>query len=52
MSQGQIVEHGEPGQLMAEPEHQYTRTLMESMPQIGTRWPELALPEELLISQP
>ena len=46
MSQGRIVERGEPGQLMAAPEHKYTRTLMESMPQIGVRWPELTAPEE------
>lgn len=41
MSQGQIVERGEPGQLIEAPNHQYTRILMDAMPQIGVRWPEL-----------
>jgi peptide/nickel transport system ATP-binding protein len=41
MSQGNVVEQGEPERLMASPEHHYTRTLMDSMPQIGVRWPEL-----------
>ena len=36
-----VVEQGEPERLMASPEHHYTRTLMDSMPQIGVRWPEL-----------
>jgi len=56
MSQGQIVERGEPERLMAAPEHTYTQSLMDAMPQIGTRWPELEsaavrLPRESLISQ-
>ena len=41
MSQGHIVERGEPGQLIDAPKHKYTRMLMDSMPQIGVRWPEL-----------
>lgn len=41
MNQGRIVERGEPQQLMAQPEHAFTRTLMDAMPQIGVRWPEL-----------
>lgn len=41
MNQGQIVERGEPQQLMATQEHAFTRTLMDAMPQIGKRWPEL-----------
>lgn len=57
MSQGQIVERGAPERLMAAPEHTYTQSLMDAMPQIGIRWPELESavlhsPRESLISQP
>ena len=41
MSKGQIVERGEPAQLIDEPNHHYTRMLLDSMPQIGVPWPEL-----------
>ena len=45
MSQGRIVERGEPERLMSAPEHSYTQSLMDAMPQISIRWPELASPE-------
>jgi ABC-type oligopeptide transport system ATPase subunit len=41
MRSGSVVERGAPARLLAEPAHEFTRTLLESMPQIGTRWPEL-----------
>lgn len=41
MRSGQVVERGAPAQLLANPAHEFTRTLLEAMPQIGTRWSEL-----------
>ena len=42
MTQGSIVEQGPPSAIVANPSHDYTRLLMESIPRIGARWPELA----------
>lgn len=44
MRNGKVVEGGAPAQLLAAPTHEFTRTLLESMPQIGARWSELEEP--------
>lgn len=44
MRSGNVVEGGSPAQLLAAPTHEFTRTLLESMPQIGARWIELEEP--------
>ncbi|MBL8702887.1 MAG: ABC transporter ATP-binding protein [Alphaproteobacteria bacterium] len=42
MTRGEIVEEGPPAAITANPSHDYTRLLMDSIPRIGARWPELA----------
>lgn len=44
MRDGRIVESGAPAQLLTAPTHEFTRTLLDAMPQIGTRWAELEQP--------
>lgn len=46
MNQGNIVEQGEPERLMAAPEQDYTRLLIDSIPRIGARWVELEAGQE------
>jgi peptide/nickel transport system ATP-binding protein len=46
MRDGAVVERGDPGRLLTAPQHEFTRTLLDAMPQIGTRWPELQSAEE------
>jgi len=41
MTSGAVVESGEPQELLARPRHDYTRLLIDSIPRIGERWPEL-----------
>ena len=44
MRSGKVVERGAPAQLLAAPAHEFTRTLLAAMPQIGARWTELEPP--------
>jgi peptide/nickel transport system ATP-binding protein len=46
MRDGTIVERGAPSQLLTSPRHEFTRTLLDAMPQIGARWAELEAPRE------
>ncbi len=34
MSEGKIVEHGPTEQIFSDPQHEYTRTLLDAVPQI------------------
>ncbi len=52
MRDGTIVERGAPAQLLASPAHDFTRTLLDAMPQIGTRWAELDPAEESAATSP
>lgn len=36
MSQGRIVEQGAPGRILVAPEHEYTRTLVQAAPSVGS----------------
>jgi ABC-type oligopeptide transport system ATPase subunit len=51
MNQGNIVEQGEPERLMAAPDHDYTRLLIDSIPRIGARWVEMESGEESTVSE-
>lgn len=46
MRDGTVVERGDPGRMLTAPKHEFTRTLLDAMPQIGLRWPELQSAEE------
>ena len=41
MTGGGIVEQGVPAEIAERPRHDYTRLLMDSIPRIGARWPEI-----------
>ncbi|QDZ11467.1 ABC transporter ATP-binding protein [Devosia ginsengisoli] len=38
MNKGQVVEFGPARQVMSDPQHAYTRLLLDSIPTIGSRW--------------
>jgi ABC-type oligopeptide transport system ATPase subunit len=52
MRDGTIVERGAPAQLLASPAHEFTRTLLDAMPRIGTRWAELDPAEQSAATSP
>lgn len=52
MRDGCIVERGLPAQLLTAPRHEFTRTLLDAMPQIGARWSELEAAEESALNNP
>ncbi len=41
MNRGRIVETGDPKRVLTAPAHDYTRTLIDAIPTLGHRWPEL-----------
>lgn len=41
MKSGRIVESGDPRDVLANPAHLYTRELIDAVPRVGERWPEL-----------
>ena len=41
MNRGKIVETGDPRQVLLTPEHPYTRSLIDAIPSVHQRWPEL-----------
>lgn len=41
MNKGKIVDQGVPQDILANPRESYTRELMEAIPRLGERWPEL-----------
>ena len=52
MSQGRIVEIGETAQVLSAPEHPYTRTLIDSVPEIGQRHDQSGRERRLLGGTP
>ena len=45
LRRGAVVESGATDKVFADPRHPYTRTLLASVPRLGTRWEELPVPE-------
>ena len=41
MNRGKIVETGDPRRVLLTPEHPYTRSLIDAIPSVDHRWPEL-----------
>jgi len=41
MHRGRIIERGDPKQVLTAPADAYTRSLIDAIPKIGERWPEL-----------
>jgi peptide/nickel transport system ATP-binding protein len=45
LRKGALVESGATEKVFGDPRHPYTRTLLASVPRLGTRWEELPVPE-------
>jgi len=45
LRKGAVVERGTTEKVFGDPRHPYTRTLLASVPRLGTRWEELPVPE-------
>jgi len=40
MQAGRVVEHGAPREVLRQPQHEYTRALLDAVPRVGVRWAE------------
>ncbi|MGB3437690.1 MAG: ATP-binding cassette domain-containing protein [Actinophytocola sp.] len=45
LRRGAVVERGDTEKVFGDPRHPYTRTLLASVPRLGTRWEDLPVPE-------
>ncbi|MFC4852389.1 ATP-binding cassette domain-containing protein [Actinophytocola glycyrrhizae] len=45
LRRGAVVERGDTEKVFGDPRHPYTRTLLASVPRLGTRWDDLPVPE-------
>lgn len=45
LRRGAVVEQGATEKVFGDPRHPYTRTLLASVPRLGTRWEDLPVPE-------
>src|SRR6266498_1473771 len=45
LRKGAVVERGTTEKVFGDPRHPYTRTLLASVPRLGTRWEDLPVPE-------